>query len=250
MGLGIAIDVAVATVSRFRDPSMTFSSWTLPVAVAHILLPALGYYSWWGLGQLFVILTLPLGLLAFALISIFVYEAFCEWIDAEPKVTLGPLVDRLFSSLPAASKGRAVMILAVSMDALWSGPAKAAQAASGDWSWVLVLVSFVIAGAVVAGVAEISLLVATGLRRLNFRNMRALARYLVAAKFLEATILFAFGVLSLWNAFGHWIGLGSLWISALASAGVMTVAWVLHLPRLTAAQLRELSEQRTVLPQV
>jgi hypothetical protein len=41
MGLGIAIDVAIATVSRFCDSSMCFANWTAPVAIAHIFLPAL-----------------------------------------------------------------------------------------------------------------------------------------------------------------------------------------------------------------
>lgn len=242
MGLGIAIDVAIATLSRFRDSKMSFSNWTLPVAIAHILLPAIGYYGWWFLGQEFQEFALVLGLLAFAMIAIFVYEAICEWIDSEPLISLEPLTDWSFKHLGSKSKGRVVMILAVSMDALWSGPAKAAQAESGQWAPFEVFISFFIAGAVVALVAEIALLCAYALRRASFNNNDRLAIYLVGGKYLEATILFAFGLLSLWNAFAFWIGLGSLNACVAASATLMLVVWLVFRRRLIREQLAELEE--------
>lgn len=217
MGLGIAIDVAIATLARFRDRTMTFRNWTLPVALTHILLPAIGYYGWWYLGQQFSAFALVLGLVAFAIIAIFIYEAFCEWIGAEAAISLSPITDRLFAQLGEGAKGRLAMVLAVSMDALWSGPAKAAQAESGFWSPFEVLISFFIAGAVVALVAETALLVARALNRTKFDDLWVLTRWLVAGKIFEATILFGFGVLSLWNAFAPWIGLGSLYSASSGS---------------------------------
>lgn len=51
MGLGIAIDVIIATVVQFRDRGMTMKNWTLPVTATHILFPAAGYYGWWLMGE-------------------------------------------------------------------------------------------------------------------------------------------------------------------------------------------------------
>ncbi|MEP6341016.1 hypothetical protein, partial [Parasphingorhabdus sp.] len=240
MGLGIAIDVAIATVARFRDNTMTFKSWTLPVALTHILLPAFGYYGWWFLGQQFEGLGLILGLLAFAMIAVFVYEAICEWIGAKPIVSLEPLTNWIFRNADQQSRGRFVMIMAVSMDALWSGPAKAAQAASGQWSPFEVFVSFFIAGVVVAVVAQVSLLAAFALRRSSFSNNHHLAIYLVGGKYFEATILFAFGLLSLWNAFALWVGLGTLADCIIASGGLMLIVWWVFRRRLMREQVKEL----------
>lgn len=240
MGLGIAIDVAIATVSRFRDNSMGFKNWTLPVAIAHILLPAFGYYGWWFLGQQFHELAVLLGLLAFAMITIFIYEAICEWIDAEPIVSLEPMTNWAFRHLGTDSRGRLVMILAVSMDALWSGPAKAAQAESGQWTTLEVFLSFFVAGSVVAVVAELALLVTYALRRVSFNNTKRLAIYLIVGKYLEATILLSFGFLSLWNGFAVWVGLGTLNQCIAASAALMLIIWFVFWRRLLREQLTEL----------
>jgi hypothetical protein len=242
MGLGIAVDVAIATVSRFRDRTMSFANWTFPVAIAHILLPAFGYYGWWFLGQQFQGLALILGLLAFGMIAVFIYQAICEWIGTEPLVSLDSITGWAFNHLGSESKGRIVMVLAVSMDALWSGPAKAAQAASGQWTPFEVLVSFFIAGAVVALVAEIALLIAFALRRVSFHNTNRLALFLVGGKYFEVTILFAFGLLSLWNSFAAWVGLGTLNQCIAASAAFMLVVWFAFWPRLMREQLAELEE--------
>lgn len=246
MGLGIAIDVAVATLARFRDPSLTFRSWTLPVAIAHIVLPAIGYYTWWGLGSAFGYLTIPLGIAAFSMISIFIYEAFCDWIGSEPRVSLDSLLRPILARIAPDSTGRAATILAVSLDALWSGPAKSAQAISGNWHWTLVIVSFFIAGGVVAIVAELSLLVAKWLGRISFREVATMARFLVLGKFSEAAILFGFGVLSLWNAFGLWIGLGSLFESILISASMLIPIFIYHHRKLVDIQIDELEPDAAV----
>lgn len=243
MGMGIAIDVAIATVARFRDPSLDFRSWTMPVAIVHIILPAIGYYTWWGLGAAFGYLTIPLGVLAFSMISVFLYEAFCDWIGSEPKISLEPLLGPLLSRVTKDSTGKAAVILAVSLDALWSGPAKAAQAVSGGWHWSLVIVSFFVAGGVVAIVAEISLLIARWLSRVSFKNIAAMARFLVFGKFAETVILFAFGVLSLWNAFGMWLGLGTLGESAMISAAIVIPLFIGFHRALMAEQLTDLEEE-------
>lgn len=241
MGVGIAIDVAIATVSRFRDGSMTLLTWTVPVVGTHIVLPAIGYYGWWYLGASFHQLGLILGLSAFLMISIFLYETFCDWINAAPLVSLKPLTRVFLRGADSSTATRVVAILAVSMDALWSGPAKAAQAESAAWTPVEVLISFLIAGLVVAVVAEASLLISKLLRRVDFRNIRRLAMLLVGGKFLEASVLWAFGLLSLWNAFAPWLGLGELGFCILASVGFMLIVWQIFWNRLNRKQLAELS---------
>lgn len=93
------------------------------------------------------------------------------------------------------------------LNTLWSSPAKAAQEESGQWSTNEVFISVFIAGVVLALVSELSLLNAFNLRRISFQNTKRLAFYLVEGKYLEATILFAFGLSSLWNGLSYWIGL-------------------------------------------
>lgn len=69
MGLGIAIDVIIATVVQFRDREMTMKNWTLPVTATHILFPAVGYYGWWLMGEMAPVALAPLGLAGFILIG-------------------------------------------------------------------------------------------------------------------------------------------------------------------------------------
>ena len=224
MGLGIALDVAVATLVRFRDSTMSFRSWTFPITLTHIGLPAIGYYGWWMLGKEFVGLAAFLGIAAFVLITLFLYETVCGWIDVAPRVSLEPVTRRLLGRFDQASHGRWLAILAVSMDALWSGPAKAAQARSGSWSDAEVAVSFLLAGIVVALVAQTALIAANWLARRGTVDIEGLSRKLVLAKVSELVVLGGFGVLSLWNGFSFQFGLGDLARSILVS-GVIALAF-------------------------
>lgn len=242
MGLGIAIDVAIATVTRFRDMSVSFRNWTVPITATHILLPAIGYYGWWLLGQEFAGLSTVLGLMAFAMIGTFLYETICEWIGASALISLEPMTRWLFRSSADATTGRWIAILAVSMDALWSGPAKAAQAESGRWTDLEVLLSFFIAGAVVALVAQASLVAALLLRKTRFNDIEALSRRLVVGKFFEVSILGGFGILSAWNAFAFLFGLGALSTSILIACVFMSFVWVTFWKRLMASQLEEFED--------
>ncbi len=242
MGLGIAIDVAIATLARFRDATMTLRSWTIPVAIAHILLPAFGYYSWWALGQSSAIFIVPLALLAFALITVFLHETFAGWIDSAPTVSLKPFLAVAMQAIPKSQQGQLLAILAVSMDALWSGPAKAAQADVGNWNWVLVALSFFVAGAVVAIIAQASLLAAKWLNRISFTNDRSLARSMVIAKYIETSVLFGFGVLTLWNIAGAWAGEPSLISAILIASILMLPIWAAYWKRLNVVQFNELDQ--------
>ena len=248
MGLGIAVDVAIATVVRFRDAAMTFRTWTAPVAIAHILLPAAGYYLWWILGTAAPALGLPLGLLAFALIFAFLFETFCEWIGVEAPFSLSKFATRALTGAPESPEmairhghwTATMAVLAVSMDALWSGPAKAAQVYSGGWDTPQVLLSFVVAGLVVAVVAEAALILAKLLRRIELADTGTMAAALVLAKFAEIAVLGGFGFLALWNGLSPWIGLGSLFTCIGIAAGVSAVLWLIWWRDLIAEQKAEL----------
>jgi hypothetical protein len=222
---------------------MNFKNWTFPIAIAHIILPAIGYYGWWFLGQYFHGLSVALGLLAFAIISTFLQEEICEWIDAKPIVSLEPVTTLLFKHLESVSRGRLLMVFAVSMDALWSGPAKAAQAESEAWKSFEVFASFFVAGSVVALVAELALLAAYILKRITLNNTRLLAIYLVCGKYAEASILSAFGILSLWNGLSAWIGLGTLRESLALSSAFFLFIWLDFWQRLVDVQITNFTEK-------
>lgn len=244
MGLGIAVDVAIATIVQFRDTKMTFRSWTAPVAIAHIMLPAIGYYLWWYLGSASTLLVLPLGLIAFLLITAFLAETFCDWIDVKPFVSMADAM-RIFPSASVtmlSAMAGLVAVLAVSMDALWSGPAKAAQIASGHWSTLQVGLSFVVAGTVVGIVAELALIISRWLRRFEMHDISLMSVALVLGKFAEMAVLAAFGILALWNAFGAWVGLGSLFTCLAISSSLSLILWTVFWKRLVVSQEAELRQ--------
>lgn len=136
MGAGIGIDAALATGmqgSRFSRRSQALA-WIAGITLTHTVFPLAGYsLSYLGLLQLPVLSPL-VGLLAFVLIGSFLLS---EWRR--------PAGHEGNGSSALAGIG---LLLAVSWDALWSGPAKSAQVV--DWPPLAVWASFVVVGAVVA----------------------------------------------------------------------------------------------------
>ena len=167
MGIGIAIDVTLATLAKFQDGDLSFRNWTLPIMATHIGFPAVGYYLFWGLSQAFPAFEMALGIFGFMLVFLFVYEVVCNSAGLKPIFGLSSFVSNLFG-LDEDSTKRSIAILAVSWDALWSGPAKAAQALAGGWSDNEVMFSFLVAGVTVAVVAQLALYAAHRLRAINF----------------------------------------------------------------------------------
>ncbi len=241
MGVGIAVDVSIATISRFHNSSQTWRNWTFPVTLTHIFLPAFGYYTWWLLGATAPMLLLPLGIIAAVIVTVFLYETFAEWSGTKAHIRLSPVTDRLFSE-SSGSYGW-VAIMAVSMDALWSGPAKASVAEASSWTGYEVFWSFFVAGVVVAIVAQVSLLIANQLRRLNFSNEKHLAIWCIIGKWLEVSVIGGFGVLSLWMALSPWIGSGNLAISILLAGGSASMLFVWYRTELFANQLTEFERE-------
>jgi MFS family permease len=134
MGLGIGVDVAIATALRAR--SLRQQNMTLPwiggVSLTHTLFPMVGYLVTYFSLQSLPAVTPVIGVLAAGLIIWFLWgELIAEQEKSESQqlmVTIG-------------------IILAVSWDALWSGPAKSAQVEG--WSELMVWMSFLLVGLIV-----------------------------------------------------------------------------------------------------
>lgn len=217
MGLGIAIDVFIGTIAKFQDKRLSWRSWTLPVTFTHIAFPAFGYFIFWNVSTAMPEAKIILGCIGFLFVALFIYEVVCETAGKEPIFGLSKTVSRL-SGFAANDIRLLIAILAVSWDALWSGPAKAAQAAAGNWSDIQVGLSFVIAGLVVAIIAEVALVLAKRLRQKQFTNAMVLAQWNMFGKFIELTVIGGFGVLSLWHAFSD---AANLYVTVLISCGIL-----------------------------
>src|SRR3989344_2026339 len=96
MGVGIAIDVTIATLARFKDHGLTFKTWTAPITATHVLFPATGYYLFWGLSEALPALELLLGLVGFVLVGLFVYEVLCEPTETEPVWGISNFISQVF----------------------------------------------------------------------------------------------------------------------------------------------------------
>lgn len=238
MGVGIAIDVAIATVVMFRDKELSFRNWTLPIMSTHIIFPGVGYYVFWGAGAVFTPLQVGLGLFGAGLVAAFLYEATSEWRGQEPVFAISEWMGEKFTGRSLAWLTPA--ILAVSWDALWSGPAKAAQAA--EWSTSEVLLSFLVAGTVVAIVAQVSLLAAFGLRRINFSSARKLATFNLFGKLAEVSVIGGFGILSFWNGVHPFLAetmKPNIYISIAVAGAMSVVLFMITLGELWATELED-----------
>ncbi|MCY7296768.1 hypothetical protein [Alteromonas sp. a30] len=144
MGIGIGTDVAIATLLRANqlNTTRTILYWVIGVSLTHTLFPMIGYLLTYFSIQVLPILTPVVGVIASAFITHFLWQELRELSakNAHP-VNCEEKEDRQF----LVSFG---LILAVSWDALWSGPAKSAQVIG--WPELLVWVSFIVVGIMVA----------------------------------------------------------------------------------------------------
>ena len=223
MGVGIAIDVFLATISKFQDRELSFRNWTLPICATHIGFPAFGYFVVWGLGQAYPWLHPILGSIGFVLVALFVYEVICSSAGKEPIFGISSWVSNAIG-LDENDTRRIIAILAVSWDALWSGPAKAAQASAGHWTTPEVIASFAIAGVVVAMVAQIALMFALKLQEKQFDDVYQMAKWSFNGKIAELSVIGGFGVLSLLGGFAI---SESIWLSIVIAAVVVFLTFQL-----------------------
>ncbi|MFY0640428.1 MAG: manganese efflux pump [Bermanella sp.] len=134
MALGIGIDAALATFVRSGQFKNNWQAtyWIAGVVVTHTIFPMAGYFLAYMSVQQVPILAPIIGVCAFILVAHFLYTELLQESEDELNhsswITMG-------------------LILAVSWDALWSGPAKSAQVL--DWSQWMIWLSFFWVGAVV-----------------------------------------------------------------------------------------------------
>ncbi|HMO77990.1 MAG TPA: hypothetical protein PKD95_02230 [Candidatus Paceibacterota bacterium] len=242
MGIGVGIDVFIATIVKYRDRSLSWKSWTIPVVITHISFPAFGYFLFWSLSTSLPIAKIVLGITGFVLVSLFTYEVLCESTGIKPKFGISAWISGLLN-LKEKDSRTFITVLVVSWDALWSGPAKAAQASVGGWSNTEVVLSFLVAGAVVAIVAELALFLAFFLRKREFKNPISLSRYNIIGKYLELSVIGGFGVLSLWQSFSD---NANLYLSMIVSGTIIAIIFFkLH----TSLWKSQLKESRTAVSQ-
>ncbi|MBP6060640.1 MAG: hypothetical protein KA515_01390 [Candidatus Pacebacteria bacterium] len=237
MGFGIAVDVTMATLSKFRAPSLGFRSWTGPIAFTHVVFPATGYFVFWGLESQMPWLSPVLGFIGFVLVALFTYEVLCEAVGAEPVFGISEWMSKMMGLREDDSR-RVIAILAVSWDALWSGPAKAAQAHAGRWNTLETILSFLVAGVTVLVVAELALMGARLLNRIRFQSVLKMAIFLFVAKFVELSVIDGFGILSLRQGFGG----GDIYSSVGYAAIILALVWVGWWSRLFKGAVNEAEE--------
>lgn len=148
MGVGIGADVALATVLRAHAMSnkRTVLFWMVGVTLTHTLFPMVGYLLAHFSIHNAPIISPIIGLLAFSFIAYFVAQELKVNHDQSDANSAANSAGKVFVTLG--------LILTVSWDALWSGPAKSAQVIGWPDFWVWS--SFLIVGLVVALFSMIS----------------------------------------------------------------------------------------------
>ena len=183
MGLGIGADVAIATVLRSQQLSCFQAAffWVTGVTITHTLFPMVGYLLTYFSIQSLPMLTPLIGLLAFSFIGYFLWQEFTDFVSMkDPADKPGP---QLIISC--------ALILAISWDALWSGPAKSAQVVG--WPEPLIWLSFLVVGLVVASCALLALLCANVLLSSAMANKNSMR----LGWWLQYSVLSYFGLLAL-----------------------------------------------------
>ena len=187
MGLGIGADVAVATMLRAKHMKTikTVVFWVFGVSFTHTVFPMLGYVLTYFSVETLPALTPIVGVIAFAFIARFLYLELTDYTgDGEPESKAD---DRQLMM----SMG---LILAVSWDALWSGPAKSAQVIG--WPELFVWGSFIFVGVVVAFCAVCGLAMSNYFR-LSKLSASIQSQWHYAGVLIQYSVISYFGVLAI-----------------------------------------------------
>ena len=238
LGAGFAIDVAIVTISRFRDQSLTFKNWTAPIAGFHILFLTISYFVFWSAVEKYPWLKPVVGISGFLLMSFVVYEVVCKNLDLEPRFSLSALLEK-WLPIPQQSGNRIVAGIAISLDALLGGPAVSIVAHDAEWALTQVLWSFLIVGLTVGGIAEWALWFAKRLRQKEFKSVRVFCFWLIVGAFLEIAVLGGFALMALLKGV---VGEGSPMASVLLSATGVALYGTTVWSKLLAANYRRAKE--------
>lgn len=183
MGLGIGIDVAIATF--MRAPAMAdkkvATKWVVGVSVTHTVFPMIGYLFTYFSLQALPVITPLVGVVAFVLIAWFLVDEFKGLSEPDHESS------HAYISF--------ALVLAVSWDALWSGPAKSAQVAG--WSEWLIWLSFLLVGIVVMAFCLSSLYLARKLCALSNAANPSHPKLLDIGRWVQYSVINYFGMLAL-----------------------------------------------------
>lgn len=203
VGVGIAADAMVATISRFHRFKTLPDAvrWASAIGFTHVLFPLAGFIGGWYAAQKTGVSVLIYGVGA-AVMTWFITTVLHEALglrgkDDEEETGWFTRVLRRYSPFWAA-------VWAVSVDALVSGPGK--TAATAHWAEWEVWLSFPIVGAVVFGLVLASAYPAALLRRKwlsgTATSAQGLGRFFVIGTWTEVVIFVYFGLLSVRETLG------------------------------------------------
>ncbi len=180
MGLGIGIDVAIATFVRASAMTNkhTVIKWVVGVSATHTLFPMIGYLLTYFSLQVMPIITPVVGVLAFILISVFLFDELKGGGESDSHNNQGYISFAL--------------VLAVSWDALWSGPAKSAQVV--QWSDWMIWGSFILVGIVVMIISLASLYLE---RKICRTKLTKFPWFLDVSRWVQYSVINYFGMLAL-----------------------------------------------------
>lgn len=224
LGATLAIDVAIVTISHFRDEHASFLNWTVPVASIHFVLLATFHSIFWSVAKTSVALLPFVGVAAFILVMSLVQEVVLQTIGKEPLFSLTGGVKNFFNLDDHSSK-RFIVMLAISLDAPASSPVISTLAKSRHWSLPQMCLFLLLAGIAVAVVTQTALTVARLLRKRRFHAAEQMARWFVWAKFVELSVIGGFGIASPWESI--W-GDSSLFKSIFVMASIIGFIWIIY----------------------
>lgn len=246
MGFGIAVDVMSATIGRFKHYGRWGEAltWAGRNTATHTIFPVIGIAIVVPIAEHLPIIKMPIGFLAAYFVFLLLQEEISglAGFEDEEDDELPGWLKWLKSYLTPAW----VAVIAVSVDALLSGPAKAVQ--TEGWSHLQVLVSFPIVGVVVGGFALTASVIAMGLKNVvtkaTARSVTGMAYTAIIMLFIESVVIGYFGVLALlkYGLMMDKVGwAGPALISTVSTLAAFYQLW----PHLLLTQLAKADEELT-----
>lgn len=222
-GFGLAIDLFIATLSRFRDDSLTTLNWAGALGLTHSLGPAASFALFWAIGEQYPSLQEWLGLLGALLIYLVIYEIIHEEMGRQPPISISGILSAVLPTNKQSAR-HFVIVMSVSWDALLCAPALIPLAEEGHWNTMQLGGAFLTFGLMAGATAYITLKVASRWRKQHFANVAQLVRYKLFGSFVALSVIGGFGIMALCVAVGADCGLlYSLTISALLMSFVFMI---------------------------
>lgn len=192
VGIGISIDLLFGTIARFRDDSLSFMRWSLPLALFHVSLFAAGSYLLSPLVIFGYISVESISGISFVLVSLLVIDILiqtCGWTA----LPFGPTWVAQKLGIEEENSNRYMALLAYSLDAGFVGLANTAT----DGSMLFVAIG---AGVIVAVIAQSAVFLARIILRQKPRDGKLLAGFNVFGSFASTSAIATFGAISFYRA--------------------------------------------------